>query len=111
MSTVATPLAGGRDRLGGVVAFSAAVHAVAIVVAIVYKGSAPLIDLSQKPIVAKLVRLGEKRDEKLLPRLEPEAPAPASAAVPVPGGPKAPIAKGPHAAGATKRDALASALN
>jgi len=43
---------------------------------------APIIDLQQKPIVAKLVRLGEKRPEHLLPRKE--EPPPPAAADPVP---------------------------
>ena len=52
-----------------------------------------LIDLNQKPIQAKLVRLGTPRDEKLLPRIEepppppkeppPPAPAPVAALPPV----------------------------
>src|SRR5437870_3973366 len=109
MATVATPLAGRRDPLWPVVSFSALVHVGAIVFAILYKGSAPLIDLSQKPIIAKLVRLGEKRDEKFLPRKEAEAPpAPAAAAVPIPGAKTAPP-PGKEAAPA-KKDPLASAL-
>jgi TonB family protein len=54
----------------------------------------PLFDLNQKPIVAKLVRLGTPRDEKLLPRIDetppppkeqapPPAPAPVAAPPPV----------------------------
>lgn len=37
--------------------------------------SGPRIDLNQKPITASLVRLGQPRDEKLLPRVQ-EAPPP-----------------------------------
>ena len=37
------------------------------------------IDLNQKPITATLVRLGQKRDEKLLPRKEEELPPPPKA--------------------------------
>lgn len=40
------------------------------------RDTGPAIDLSAKPIQAKLVRLGEKRDEKLLPRMQPNAPPP-----------------------------------
>lgn len=41
----------------------------------------PPVDLDQKPIKASLVRLGKKRDEKLLPRKEePPPPAPPKAA-------------------------------
>lgn len=46
----------------------------------------PKVDLEQKPIKASLVRLGKKRDEKLLPRKEepPPPPPPKAAEVPVP---------------------------
>jgi TonB family protein len=47
-----------------------------------------MVDLDQKPIHASLVRKGKPRDEKLLPRKEPEAapPAPPKAAeIPIPG--------------------------
>ena len=37
----------------------------------------PKVDLEQQPIKASLVRLGKKRDDKLLPRKEEEAPPPA----------------------------------
>ena len=36
----------------------------------------PKVDLEQKPMKATLVRLGKKRDEKLLPRKEEEPPPP-----------------------------------
>jgi TonB family protein len=52
--------------------------------------SGPRIDLGQKPIAAKLVRLGKPRDERLLPRKEtapPPPPAPNEAPVPVPPSP------------------------
>jgi colicin import membrane protein/protein TonB len=63
------------------------------------------MDLDQKPIVAKLVRLGEKRPEQFLPRKEepppPAPPAPPSAAPVVAAAPKptapAPSAKAPPA--------------
>jgi len=42
----------------------------------------PLLDLNQKPIVAKLVRLGTPRDEKLLPRIEETPPPPKEQAPP-----------------------------
>lgn len=38
--------------------------------------SGPKVDLEQKPIQASLVRLGKKRDDKLLPRMEAEAAPP-----------------------------------
>ncbi len=37
----------------------------------------PKVDIDQKPIKATLVRLGKPRDDKLLPRKEPEPPPPA----------------------------------
>jgi protein TonB len=42
--------------------------------------SSPRVDLEQKPIRASLVRLGKKRDEKLLPRKEEPPPPPSKAA-------------------------------
>ena len=45
---------------------------------------APMIDLDQKPIHASLVRLGQKRDEKLLPRKDEVPPPPAEKAAPAP---------------------------
>lgn len=43
----------------------------------------PKVELEQKPMKATLVRLGKKRDEKLLPRKEEEPPPPAPKAVEV----------------------------
>jgi colicin import membrane protein/protein TonB len=117
---LASPLMGRRERLWPLLAVSLACHA-AVITAGVLGRPAPIIDLEQKPIVAKLVRLGEKRPEEYLPRKE-EAPAPpASAPVPVPEpAASAPPAKPkpaarpapPPAPGPTGRpDALASALS
>jgi TonB family protein len=51
----------------------------------------PKVDLEQKPIKASLVRLGKKRDEKLLPRKEePLPPPPPKAAEVAPAAPKPP---------------------
>jgi colicin import membrane protein/protein TonB len=73
-----------RDRLWPVVLVSLAVHA-ALLAAVALHRPAPQIDLGQKPIVAKLVRLGEKRPKNFLPRKdEPAAPPAAAAPVPVP---------------------------
>lgn len=52
----------------------------------------PKVDLEQKPIKASLVRLGKKRDEKMLPRMEAETTPPPPAQkqevkVPVPAPP------------------------
>jgi colicin import membrane protein len=83
---VATAL-GRRDRLWPAVLLSVVVHA-ALAVAGLMRAPAPPMDLERKPIVAKLVRLGEKRPEEWLPRKEaappPPAPAPPSPAPPVP---------------------------
>ncbi|MBS2028992.1 MAG: TonB family protein [Deltaproteobacteria bacterium] len=56
------------------------------------RDSGPRIDLN-KPIEAHLVRLGEKRDEKLLPRMDNNAPPPAPEPVAIPDkpSPSAPI--------------------
>lgn len=85
-----------RDRIWPAAAVSGALHAALFAVAIL-RGSAPEIDLEQKPIVAKLVRIGEQRPKELLPRKEepPPAPAPADPApVPVPTA-TAPVAPAP----------------
>jgi colicin import membrane protein/protein TonB len=66
---------------------SAAAHALLVVWALA-RAPTPAIDLQQKPIVAKLVRLGEKRPEQWLPRKAAEPPAPA----PAPQAPAAPVA-------------------
>jgi colicin import membrane protein len=87
-----------KDRLWPAVTFSAAAHA-ALLVWVVVRAPAPAIDLNQKPIVAKLVRLGPKKPPEYLPRKEaPPPPAPAEAAPapvaapPAPAAPAAPIA-------------------
>jgi len=82
-AAVQSALLGRRVRLWPVVMVSAAIHAGLIVMAALER-PAPVIDLQQKPIVAKLVRLGEKRPEAWLPRKEPAGapPAPAPQAAP-----------------------------
>ncbi|HYG67554.1 MAG TPA: TonB family protein [Anaeromyxobacteraceae bacterium] len=75
-----------RDRIWPAALISLAFHAGAIAFAMA-RASAPEIDLEQKPIVAKLVRLGPERPKQLLPRKEEPPPAPAAAdpePVPVP---------------------------
>jgi colicin import membrane protein/protein TonB len=73
---------GQRERIWPAVLVSCAVHAVAIGWAVTQSGG-PSIDLEQKPIKARLVRLGERKPEKLLPRKqEPPPPAPAPAPAP-----------------------------
>lgn len=99
---VATAL-GRRDRMWPAVLASLMVHAGLIAWALA-RQQGPEIDLEQKPIVAKLVRLGEKRPEQWLPRKEqpPEPPAaepmPAVATAPAPApAPPAPSAPVPGA--------------
>ncbi len=86
----------GPDRLWPLVLVSVALHAGFIGVAFFVRPPA-ILNLEQKPIVAKLVRLGEKRPEQWLPRRDvppPEAAprAPDPVPVPVPG-PPAPAQK------------------
>src|SRR4051794_41043824 len=50
------------------------------------RDAGPRIDLS-KPIQAHLVRQGEERDQKLLPRMENNTPPPEPEAVPIPAKP------------------------
>ncbi len=74
----------------------------------------PPMDLNQKPIIAKLVRKGTPRDEKLLPRKEELPPPPQevkgqSAPVPVPVPTPAVAAPGPSAAAAAKAQKQAGA--
>ena len=79
-----SPLVARRERLWPLVILSLCAHAAAIVGAVLHEPT-PQLDLEQKPIVAKLVRLGEKRPPQLLPRKEEGAPPPAAAqAVPIP---------------------------
>lgn len=106
------PLFFRRERLWPVALASAAVHAAILAWGALHRPP-PVIDLEQKPIVAKLVRLGETRPEAFLPRKE-EAPPPPTAppAIPVPGpaakAPSPPVKPGPAPA---RPDPLASALN
>ncbi|HET6440597.1 MAG TPA: energy transducer TonB, partial [Anaeromyxobacter sp.] len=83
---VATEL-GRRDRFWPAVLASLAVHAAAIGLA-VKASSLPTIELDQTPLKARLVRIGEKKPEQLLPQKEtpppPPEPAPASPAPPAP---------------------------
>jgi colicin import membrane protein len=79
MALPVTTALGRRERLWPAAVASAAVHAALIVWAI-FRVPGPQIDLEQKPIVAKLVRLGEKRPEQYLPRKEVAPPPPAPAA-------------------------------
>src|SRR5512141_451157 len=92
---------GRRDRLWPAVLVSAALHA-ALAAWGITRRPAPEIDLNQKPIVARLVRLGQKRPEEYLPRKEaappPAPPAPAAAPVlPASAKPAAPARPAPDA--------------
>ena len=72
------------DRLWPVLCLSLAAHG-AVITWGVLRRPGPDLDLEQKPIVAKLVRLGEKRPEQWLPRHDVPPPEAAPAApVPVP---------------------------
>jgi len=100
-----------RERLWPVVLASAAAHAAILAWGALHRPP-PIVDLEQKPIVAKLVRLGEKRPEAFLPRKEEAPPPAAPATVPIPG----PAAKPPtpaarSAPAPTRPDPLASAMN
>lgn len=123
---VATAL-GRRERMWPAVLVSLLAHGALVAWGLGRRPPAPL-DLDQKPIVAKLVRLGEKRPEEWLPRREaapppappaPPAPAPpatapapprpaAPAAAPAPAKPRPPP---PSSTGRSGGNALASVLS
>jgi colicin import membrane protein len=121
---VATAL-GRRDRMWPTVIASVIAHALVVTWGIARRPPPP-IDLAQKPIIAKLVRLGEKRPEEWLPRKEAEAPpppapaaaapvlpaaaTPAKLAAPAPRAPPRPPAPSP-AAGKPGGTSLASILS
>lgn len=93
---VATAL-GRHDRMWPAVLLSVVAHLLVVTWALARRPPPP-IDLEQKPIIAKLVRLGEKKPEEWLPRKDaaPTPPPPAAApvavaaAAPVPPRPAAP---------------------
>jgi colicin import membrane protein/protein TonB len=114
---------GRRDRLWPAVLVSAALHA-ALAAGGITRRPAPEIDLNQKPIVARLVRLGQKRPEEYLPRKEaapppappapaaaPVLPAPAAAAKPARPAPNAPPAKPAPSSTGRSGTTLASVLS
>lgn len=124
---VATAL-GRRERFWPAVSASVAVHVALVAWAMVRVP--PPVDLDQKPMRARLVRLGEKKPEHLLPRKEEPAPAPAPAPqaappvpeakptpapappAPVPGAKPAPSAKpAPKASSPSSGGGLAAVLN
>jgi protein TonB len=86
MSTATTTLGSVRrdSPVPGIV-LSLALHGALVGAAWwVSRNAAPPIDLNAKPIQAHLVRLGEKREEKLLPRKEANTPPPEPEATPIP---------------------------
>jgi colicin import membrane protein/protein TonB len=96
-----------RDRLWPAVVASAVAHLVLVGWGLARRAP-PAIDLEQKPIVAKLVRLGPKKPEQWLPRKEAEpppaaAPAPAAPPVPVTAAAQRPAAPAPRAKPAAPR--------
>jgi colicin import membrane protein len=95
-----------RDRLWPAVLASVAVHAALGSLAIVARPG-PTLDLGQRPIVAKLVRLGEPRPKELLPRKE--EPPPGDPGPPAPAAPEAPAPPTPRAAPAAKATPRATA--
>jgi colicin import membrane protein len=84
------------DRLWPLVLVSLALHVLVVGAGALARPPA-IVNLDQKPIVAKLVRLGEKRPEQWLPRRDvppPEAAPAAPDAVPIPApAPAAPAQK------------------
>lgn len=78
-------LGGKRENPIPAIGMSVAFHVLLVAVAWWFsRDTGPRIDLNAKPIQAKLVRLGEQRDQKLLPRMQPNAPPPEPEAVAVP---------------------------
>jgi colicin import membrane protein/protein TonB len=86
MSPLETSALSRRDRLWPAVSASLVAHLLLVGWAVAGRPPA-IIDLDQKPIVAKLVRLGEKRPEQYLPRKDEAPPAPAPPAPPAPAAP------------------------
>jgi len=126
-AVVQSPLLVRRGRLWPLVIVSLALHVTAVAGAVLLHTPSARIDLAQKPIAARLVRLGEKRPEHYLPRKEappPEpapaaapqpapaaAPRPAAPAAPAPRAPAPPPAPRPSSAAGGAGDALTSALS
>lgn len=81
MTTQALSALGRPARIWPAVLVSALVHGGLAAWALVRR-TGPELEYGQKPLVAKLVRLGEKKPESFLPRKEAEAPPPAPAPSP-----------------------------
>src|SRR5690606_18847752 len=73
------------------VAVSLLAHVAMFGGALAYAHWTPPRVVPETPIVAKLVRLGKPRDEKLLPRLPTAAPPPPPAPAPAPPTPAPPV--------------------
>jgi colicin import membrane protein len=86
-----SPLLVKRERLLPLLLVSGALH-VGLIAAAALHRPAPQVDLSQKPIMVRVARLGEKRPAQWLPRKE-EAPPPPAATAPQPAPPAATPAK------------------
>jgi colicin import membrane protein/protein TonB len=97
-----------HDRLWPAVLVSGAVH-LALVALALFGRPGPRLDLDQKPIVARLVRLGEPRPKEYLPRKEAPPPAPEAPPAEVPSAPPAPVAAAPAPAAPTKAPGPATA--
>jgi TonB family protein len=117
-SLLATP----PQPLGRFLVPSVLVHAVLLGLVLGYGAltARPLVDLNQKPIVAKLVRQGTPRDEKLLPRIEETPPppkeqapppAPAPVAAPLPAAPAPAKTKAPGQKTGDERQKLLGAFD
>jgi TonB family protein len=107
-----------RTPMGPGVVASIGAHLVMFGGALLYAHMTPPRTVVEKPIVAKLVRLGKPRDEQMLPRLPTAAPAPQpppSKAVEVasdaPAKPSAPVpAKAEKAVETAPKDRISEAL-
>ena len=61
----------GAPKLGHFLAVSGALHVVVLICAIAMGAwSGPAVDLDRNVIKTRLVKLGKKRNEKLLPRIQ-----------------------------------------
>ncbi|BDG09010.1 energy transducer TonB [Anaeromyxobacter paludicola] len=86
MEHAATPLLVRREKLGGVLLLSLAVHAGLITWAL-YHRPAPVLDVRRQVIAAKLVRRGPERPKNWLPSKPTESRAAAPAPAPAPPSP------------------------
>jgi len=109
VTALAASAFGRRDRVWPAVLASAVIHAGLFTWALMHRPG-PELDVAQKPIVAKLVRLGEKKPENLLPRKEAEPPPPPPAAKAAPPAPDAkPVPKSVAVLAPPKSKAAAAA--